>query len=76
MLNLSQREHTIDYPSENDMFAVEEITLCSCDKELSRKCVGIRMCSDVYVAYLTSVRVWARVGLEKEKSRVSGSDDG
>jgi len=68
MLNLAQREHTVNHPSENDMFAVEEITFCGCDEELSRKCVGIRMCgARRYATYLASVRVWARVGLEKKK---------
>lgn len=34
MLNLAQREHTIDYPSENDVFVVQEIAFCGCDEKL------------------------------------------
>ena len=48
MLNLAQREHTINHPSENDVFVVEEVAFSGCDEKLSRLSIRTRGSARTY----------------------------
>lgn len=65
ILNLAQREHSINNFAKDDVFSVEEVALCSRDEELHSALVSVTAGWSLTggSAYLTPVRIGTGVRL-------------